>query len=154
MYKGAIVSDSEVKGRSLNDLLGKAALESDEEVVAEEEQPLRFPIMLLIDTRGCGMKEDTSAESNSHRNLHEADIVLKHVTALLIAGVPTSGIGVITPYNGQLEYLKGIFNPADDGVKTLSNGDSETFRAAEALRQVDVKTIDGFQVIDLTVAEV
>ena len=140
MYAGAIVSHPEVAGRTLKDLIGQPRKMDGEGRGEEQEDETRIPVMLLIDTQGCGMLEDSSeTEQSSHRNNHEADIVFKHAKALLEAGVEPHQIGVITPYNGQLEALKGLFNPVEDN-------NAIEISLMNKLRKVELKTIDGFQV--------
>jgi hypothetical protein len=124
-----------------------AKVESIEDL--SQKEVLQFPVMMLIDTRGCGMQEDAATEQGSHRNNHEADIVLKHVKALLDAGLQPHQIGVVTPYNGQLELLKGLFNPADEVLSstfTSIKGNERNHSHLDELRKVEIKTIDGFQV--------
>jgi superfamily I DNA and/or RNA helicase len=61
------------------------------------------PVMLLLDTSGAEMSEE-SANEGSYRNSGEAHVVMKHVLSLLDdRGLNPREIGVITPYNGQLE---------------------------------------------------
>ena len=81
-------------------------------------------VMLLIDTAGCSMQENF-CEGGSHRNSSEADIVSKHVEILVAAGVSPRQIGVITPYNGQLEILKCSL--------------------ADKYPGLEIRTVDGFQ---------
>lgn len=139
MYAGAIISHPDVANRTAKDLLDRISLKS--EIASDEDSSDQavIPIMLLVDTRGCGMLEDAETEQGSRRNNHEADIVFKHAKALIEAGIQASQIGVITPYNGQLEVLKGLFNGAEGAVV-------ENIAVTDKLRQVEIKTIDGFQV--------
>jgi ATP-dependent RNA/DNA helicase IGHMBP2 len=115
-YQGKLMTDESIAGHVLLDLNGvdRALLEE-----TESASP-----MLLIDTSGCCMEED-QGDSASHSNRMEAQVVEAYVMSLLEAGIRAEHIGVITPYNGQLELLKGIF--------------CEKFPALE------VKTVDGFQ---------
>jgi superfamily I DNA and/or RNA helicase len=47
-------------------------------------------------------------DGGSHRNLYEADIVAEHIQLLVKSNISPSQIGVITPYNGQLELLRNL----------------------------------------------
>jgi superfamily I DNA and/or RNA helicase len=85
------------------------------------------------------MLEDAETEQGSRRNNHEADIVFKHAKALIEAGIEASQIGIITPYNGQLEALKGLFQAVEGAIV-------DDVILADKLRQIEIKTIDGFQV--------
>lgn len=157
------------------------SLEKTEEAAAEEES--QYPVLLLVDTSGLGMLEDSAGSSSnggsgaasgsgasksaSHRNFHEAELVKQHVLSLVragtfcalcrctilirvlynthhsiarmipysfplvlyVSGVKPSQIGVITPYNGQLEVLRELMfptsevpQPAEPDVKNNNNG--------------------------------
>jgi superfamily I DNA and/or RNA helicase len=81
--------------------------------------------LLLIDTAGCQMHEDSPGESisfssASHRNQAEAQVVRKHVDVLLALGLRPSQVGVITPYNGQLELLREQFENEEVSTHIVS----------------------------------
>ncbi len=101
-------------------------------VAASDENMIRHcPVMLLLDTAGGNYGEETCNEG-SHRNFYEADLVLKYIETLLRCGVRSSHIGVITPYNGQIELLRQLVQD-----KSSSGGVS--------YEGIDIKTVDGFQ---------
>jgi hypothetical protein len=78
------------------------ATEAEIEAVAEAEVEAE-PVMLLLDTTGAEMAEE-SANEGSYRNSGEAFVVMRHVLSLMDEkGLVARDIGVITPYNGQLE---------------------------------------------------
>lgn len=93
----------------------------------EISDPLR-----LIDTSGCGddyeevMDSDLSTETRvsfgaeSKANKGEADIVLKYVVMLLVHGIESSKIGVITPYNAQVRLIRERFLQNDINVTVNS----------------------------------
>jgi superfamily I DNA and/or RNA helicase len=86
------------------------------------------PTLLLIDTSGCeGMGEESNSKG-SHRNLGEAQVVKNHVTQLIDMGVKLGHIGIITPYNGQLEVIQSLFE-------------------LEREQGLEIRTVDGFQVL-------
>jgi superfamily I DNA and/or RNA helicase len=68
------------------------------------------------------MHEDNTGENKSHRNEYEAQLVDTHVRSLLDAGIKQDHIGIITPYNGQLELLKSTVAVEYPGIeiKTVS----------------------------------
>ena len=97
MYNGQLISDSAVAVHDLSTLKN-----INHSTIGE----LGNIVMMLVDTAGCSMMEDF-CEGGSHRNPHEAILVKKHVDNLVtLGGLNPSQIGVITPYNGQLEILK------------------------------------------------
>ncbi len=80
--------------------------------------------IVLIDTAGCGLDE-TQLEL-SRGNPGEADLVLLMVERRLKEfGLREEDIGVITPYNLQVEFIRNRVKPKHS--------------------KVEVKTVDGFQ---------
>ena len=101
-------------------------------VAAPDENMIKHcPVMLLLDTAGGNYGEETCNEG-SHRNFYEADLVLKYIETLLRCGIQSSHIGVITPYNGQIELLRQLVQE-----KCSAGGLS--------YEGIDIKTVDGFQ---------
>lgn len=64
--------------------------------------------LLLVDTAGCGASEDGegagegSNVGSSKANAAEAQLLVAYVQRLVAAGVDPAEIGVITPYNAQV----------------------------------------------------
>lgn len=90
----------------------------------------------LIDTAGCSFDELQNPENLSLSNSGEAELIFKHMNLLLqqlridnACHQPT--IGIISPYKEQIELLKEKLNEQDSDLN--------------AVAQVDIKTIDGFQ---------
>lgn len=84
-------------------------------------------VLLLIDTTGCDMREGGGEEEGgSYRNVGEAKLVLQHIECLVKGGVAENEIGVITPYNAQVQLLKLMIRESE-------------------YPNVQVKTVDGFQ---------
>lgn len=101
MYGGQLKAHESVAHRALGDIaLGVTELD-------EDTQALLAP-MLLIDTAGCDMADDTDAESGSKFNEAEARAVCRHVELLCETGVSSAGIGVISPYNGQVRRAYSV----------------------------------------------
>ncbi len=71
---------------------------------------LQTPV-LLIDTAGCDLEEETVEHTSSRSNRGETDIVTAHVQRLIEAGVPAHNIAVITPYNAQVAQLRNALRP-------------------------------------------
>jgi len=93
-YNGDLVADESVIGHRLADL---------PEVRAE---PLTENPMQFIDTAGAGYDEVLDEETRSRFNPQEAGLAVKAVRRLLDAGVPDSGIAVITPYSAQAKLIR------------------------------------------------
>ena len=118
MYGGELATDKGVKDRLLNQLEGVDAAGSE-----NDEELARTP-MLLIDTAGCDMFETVNA-AGSRFNDGEAEIVAHHVRNLIGIGVDEQQIAVITPYNGQVELLRGFLLPD--------------------FPKLEIRSVDGFQ---------
>jgi ATP-dependent RNA/DNA helicase IGHMBP2 len=103
MYYGNLQTHESVRTRTLLQLEGFRKQEDDEE--DNFTQPL-----LLIDTAGCDMHEIIDA-AGSRYNPGEALLVARHVQRLTGAGLKQSQMCVITPYNGQVEWLRGLLLP-------------------------------------------
>jgi hypothetical protein len=91
-------NESEMSG----EVRGDANLELDEDLRA-----LGQTVMMLIDTSGEDMEED-GVRGGSYRNTAEAEVVIAHVYRLYELGLRPDQIGIITPYNGQLEVLREL----------------------------------------------
>jgi hypothetical protein len=147
LYSGKLQSHQSVANHSLNDLLNPHEADGTTPMQLAVAGPvsdctkggIHIPVLLLLDTAGCDMDE-SDCQGGSHRNEYEADIVLKHVRMLVLSGVSPCDIGVITPYNGQLDLLKQVLLNRDASL-TSTTSDA----AVVDLEGVEVRTIDGFQ---------
>ena len=72
-----------------------------------DEELLNTPLMFL-DTAGSLMYEgiDEELEQDSKYNNGECDLVIQVLKELISYGVQKSDIGVITPYNAQVNLIK------------------------------------------------
>ncbi|HZN59744.1 MAG TPA: IGHMBP2 family helicase [Planctomycetota bacterium] len=113
LYSSRLVAHPSVARHLLEQLAGIATID-------ETSAPLWF-----IDTAGCGFEEEQEAEGGSRRNEGEAGVVAAHLQRLLDAGVPARSIGVITPYNAQVDCLRS--------------------RLGAAHPDLEIGTVDGFQ---------
>ena len=68
----------------------------------------------------------TFSTSESKFNQGEAGLVIEHVKHLINIGLREQDIAVITPYNSQVELIKSTLNTS--------------------LPQIEVRSVDGFQV--------
>ncbi|GDY01591.1 ATPase AAA [Planctomycetota bacterium] len=62
--------------------------------------------LVFIDTAGCGHEESAGGEDGSKHNEGEVQVVVRHVTSLLEAGVLATAIALVTPYNAQVQALR------------------------------------------------
>ncbi len=94
LYNGKLTAHASVAGHDLKGLMMAPAPASP---------PPPPPVLLLVDTAGCGFEERQEEEGDSRSNEGEARAVMAHVERLVAAGVPAASIGIITPYNAQVE---------------------------------------------------
>jgi ATP-dependent RNA/DNA helicase IGHMBP2 len=94
LYGGRLRADPSVMHHTLKDLPN---------VSIDEENNVPF---LLIDTAGCSLLESVAEDQLSKSNEGEAEIVIAHVKVLIEAGLAPQDIGIITPYNLQVELLR------------------------------------------------
>ncbi|MCC6837848.1 MAG: AAA family ATPase [Bacteroidia bacterium] len=121
-YGGNLIADTSVKDTVLS---------------YDENEFLLHTAFDFIDTAGCGFNEELNLESLSTSNPEEANLLLKHLHALL--GQYDQGnkqnkklsIGIISPYKEQVQLLTERVN-ADEVLKDYGS-------------RLAVKTIDGFQ---------
>ncbi|KAL6763961.1 P-loop containing nucleoside triphosphate hydrolase protein [Haematococcus lacustris] len=94
--------------------------------------PSALPVLLLIDTAGCGFEEEAEEEGDSKANPGEARAVMAHVKALVKAGVAPADIGVISAYNAQVALLRELRGDTFVGLE-VSSVDGFQGREKEAI---------------------
>ncbi|MCA8961516.1 MAG: IGHMBP2 family helicase, partial [Planctomycetes bacterium] len=113
LYDDALIAHDSVRDHRLVDLDGVAETE-------ETTTPLLF-----IDTAGFDAPEETDPENISRWNEGEARLVSTLLARLVGAKVAPRDIGVITPYNAQVDLLRR--------------------RLSEPYPGLEIDTVDGFQ---------
>nr|XP_033784276.1 DNA-binding protein SMUBP-2 [Geotrypetes seraphini] len=113
MYSGKLTAHQSVADHLLRDLPG---------VTSTEDTGIP---LLLIDTAGCGLFELDVEDEQSKGNQGEVRLVGLHLQALMEAGVKTSDMAVIAPYNLQVHMLR----------QHLSH----------RFPDLEIKSVDGFQ---------
>ncbi|KAG7384713.1 DNA-binding protein SMUBP-2 [Phytophthora pseudosyringae] len=124
MYKGELKSFEGVAKRKLHELPHVKITEDDE---------LLDATLLLLDTAGCELEEDAKDDDDkghsmlrlSKSNEGEAQVVARHVRALLETGLKEEEVAVITPYNKQVQTLKALL--------------------LESYPKLEIRSVDGFQ---------
>jgi ATP-dependent RNA/DNA helicase IGHMBP2 len=111
LYEGTLQAHSSVAEHRLTDLAAVSTI------------PLTSTPLEFIDTAGADHDEETEPGGESRRNPGEADLVCRKVRALLDAGVPAGGIGVIAPYAAQVRLLRDKL----------------------AVPELEIDSVDGFQ---------
>eukprot|EP00007_Cunea_sp_BSH-02190019_P000869 CAMPEP_0174249110 /NCGR_PEP_ID=MMETSP0417-20130205/43415_1 /TAXON_ID=242541 /ORGANISM="Mayorella sp, Strain BSH-02190019" /LENGTH=1140 /DNA_ID=CAMNT_0015328979 /DNA_START=37 /DNA_END=3459 /DNA_ORIENTATION=+ len=124
MYGGRLVADPSVASHLLSDLPN----------VDADQFELTSEAMVLIDTAGYRLFDQVN-EEGSKFNEGEAALTVDHLCALLKTGLAARDVGVITPYNAQVDLLRHL-------IEELAVGDVPEL---SALSQVEVGSVDGFQ---------
>lgn len=120
MYESRLGAHESVAHHVLADLSG-----------VERTETTTVPL-LLIDTEGCEMREsvtDSNDENDdsSKANEGEANIACRHVSELIEAGLAQEDIGVITPYNLQMELIKAKLHTKYPLVSSFKHFLTKTF---------------------------
>jgi superfamily I DNA and/or RNA helicase len=159
MYGGQLSAAAAAAARTLDQLEGV------------EKTEITSTPLLVLDTPASGGGNERRRADGALSNPAEARAVLTHVRALMRAGVPGTGIAVLSPYAAQAHLIRAALNAAAEAAAF----DSELAAAAAAaggysavgatpalgevaggdsgagatpwltLGQVEVSTVDGFQ---------
>ncbi|ETV68628.1 hypothetical protein H257_15438 [Aphanomyces astaci] len=119
MYASQLASCDSVASRKLSHL---------PHVTIPHDNDALDATLLLIDTAGCGLDEESDEGGGgvqtllgaSKSNPGEAQVVAQHVTALLATGLKPSEVAVITPYNGQVGVLRRLLHPVHPTLEIRS----------------------------------
>ena len=114
MYKGKLQAGPNVHDRLLCKLRD-----------IPETDDTKYPL-ILVDTAGCHVQEIIEEDGESKYNDGEAKLAQLHCEALIKAGVLPSEIAIITPYNAQVQHLRGLLK--------------------EKYPDLEIGSVDGFQV--------
>ncbi len=86
-----------------------------------------WPAVQLVDTAGRGFEEEREAEGASLFNTGEAELALELARRIISHGVSAEGIGLLSPYDAQVQRMRAAAEASED------------------LAELEVNTIDGFQ---------
>lgn len=123
LYQGKLQPHQSVASHQLSDLLEPSLDTHKSHSQILSEQYLKNPL-ILVDTLGCYLYE-TGDENESKYNEGEAHIVSEIVNKLILAGIKDTQIGIISPYNAQVDLL----------IKLLKFN----------YKGLDINTVDSFQ---------
>ena len=116
-YEGKLIAHESVANHTLADLIDLTKYENLTGKLKEVINPEN--VVVFIDVQG---KEKQRKGSTSYFNEEEAKVAKEIVDALLLVGIKAEDIGVISPYEDQVNLLSEIIPD-----------------------RVEVKTVDGFQ---------
>ncbi|KAG1737470.1 AAA domain-containing protein [Suillus paluster] len=111
LYASKLISHESVRSHLLKDLPNASAFTSSEDEDTIKET-LGTPVV-FFDTAGCEYFErvDGDGDEGSRCNENEAAVVLKWVERLVGAGLLSSQIALITPYQAQVTLLTSLLRP-------------------------------------------
>jgi predicted DNA helicase len=110
-YDSALIADESVECHLLIDLPSVVP------------GPLTSSPLQFIDTAGASYDEEAETEGASLLNRQEAELAARKVQQLLEAGVPATGIALISPYAAQVRLLRSLLT----------------------IEGMEIDTVDGFQ---------
>ena len=120
-YEGKLKAHESVANHTLNDF--NLALNGQSEPQWWNAALSSKPASIFLDT-GHQYPEEQPAKSFSYRNMKEAETLKNIAQAYLEAGFPPDQLGIISPYDEQVNTIK----------KLMDNPDG-----------LEIKTVDGFQ---------
>jgi len=101
-----------------NDQFYKGELEAHSSVATHGFTQDGFSPVEFIDTAGCDFSEEFSKSGKSLRNLGEADLLSKRLIELAPLTSEMT-IGIISPYRGQVNYLKELLSESESDINTI-----------------------------------
>lgn len=135
LYRGKLHSDESVKQHQLVDLMakrGKPLIPSSSSNSSPlDEEYLKHPLV-LVDTAGCSF-EESGGENESKFNEGEAKVVIALVQRLVSAGLSPGDIGIISPYNAQVDLLRNQLRPLVGRDIEIASVDSFQGREKECI---------------------
>jgi ATP-dependent RNA/DNA helicase IGHMBP2 len=135
LYRNRLTADESVKEHRLDDLVTKRSPTEtstpDPHKAQLLEDYLKNPL-ILVDTAGCSFDEVGGA-NESKWNEGEAKVVTALVLRLIEAGLTASDIGIISPYNAQVDLLRGKLKPLVGPQIEISSVDSFQGREKECI---------------------
>lgn len=110
-YQGRLIADEKVKSQRLSMLPEVRSVPATEEV------------FLFLDTSGKGFEERREEGSESRYNPEEAELIVKKLQEILVAGVRPEHIAIISPYSAQVRLLNSMISE----------------------NKIEIDSVDGFQ---------
>ncbi|EST06277.1 P-loop containing nucleoside triphosphate hydrolase [Kalmanozyma brasiliensis GHG001] len=144
LYESQLVAHTSCASIRLSDLASVSRHLSSPPT--EDEEELLAPVV-LYDTSGCEFYETTpSAEegallADSKSNVHEADLVVRHLEELFSKGVAPGQVTILTPYSAQVALLHATVRSHRFTIPAASGKGEEVVNADE----IELGTIDSMQ---------
>jgi len=117
-YNGLLIAHESVKDITLKDLGIEPSIDDKNGYIASILAPEN--VLVFVDTVNClDNLEDQRLDSTSRFNLLEANIVSLLVRKFIDEGLEQNSIGVITPYNDQVDLIKKLLQMEDVQVSSV-----------------------------------
>ncbi|KAJ9477614.1 DNA polymerase alpha-associated DNA helicase A [Pseudozyma hubeiensis] len=116
----------------------------------EDEQELLAPVV-FYDTSGCEFHETSPSPeegillADSKSNVHEVELVVKHLESLFLRGILASQVTILTPYSAQVALLHSTIRSHRFSGPPASTGKSRTDEAVINADEIEMGTIDSMQ---------
>ncbi|SPO22566.1 related to HCS1 - DNA helicase A [Ustilago trichophora] len=148
LYESKLQAHSSCANISLSDLPNLSPVN-----VEEDEEEL-LGAVVMYDTSGCEFYETTPSPeegvllADSKSNLHEVELVVKHLEELFKRGILPGQITILTPYSAQVALLHSVIRShkfsASLTPNNTSKSSSNTTNAINA-DEIELGTIDSMQ---------
>lgn len=112
-YDGELKAADDVKDHKLESSISKNTSDDLIEKICDFKKGITF-----VDTRG-NFRENTLKGSTSKENSKEAELLKRTVDRILDKGINPENIGIISPYDAQIELLKKKINMIGLEIKTV-----------------------------------
>jgi superfamily I DNA and/or RNA helicase len=112
-YGGELKAADKVKNHKLEPSVFKESSDEFIENICDFKKGITF-----VDTKG-NFRENTPKGSTSKENSEEAKIVKNIVDRILDKGINPENIGIISPYDAQIDLLKNKINFSGLEIKTV-----------------------------------
>ncbi|EKM78395.1 hypothetical protein AGABI1DRAFT_101114 [Agaricus bisporus var. burnettii JB137-S8] len=130
LYSSKLRSHESVASHLLDDLPNASAESED-----DSKELLQTPVV-FFDTAGCEYFErvnSTDGDEGSRSNENEATVVSNWVDKLIGAGINSSQIAIITPYQAQVTLLTSLIRPKYGSELEIGTVDGMQGREKEAI---------------------
>lgn len=148
LYEGKLSAHPSCADIRLTDL---ANVTLQGETLSEDEEELLAPVV-LYDTSGCEYWETTPAPeegllmADSKSNVHEVELVVRHLEELFARGIAASQVTILTPYSAQVALLHSTIRSHKFSVPTkTSTGKAKDAASEINAEQIELGTIDSMQ---------
>ncbi|CDS00056.1 hypothetical protein, partial [Sporisorium scitamineum] len=150
LYERKLSAHTSCADIRLTDLPNLSLHSSSPNAQSEEEQELLAPVV-FYDTSGCEYYETTPSPdehvllADSKSNVHEVDLVIKHLEQLFARGVQASQVTILTPYSAQVALLHSTVRSHRFIAPCEGAGKNRDVETAIDVEEIEMGTVDSMQ---------